>query len=124
MHPILGNLRRLIFYLLAWIPLAAIISGLLVYSGKLPWQRAVTMAAPLCLIYAFACLGAWYICKATPVETSGFSRLIVTHIFSAIVISGVWVLLGRGLASALSDSATFSGLDQQFSGDYPLLFSS
>lgn len=124
MHPILGNLRRLVSYLVAWIPITTVLAGLLRYSGGLPGPRAVTMAAPLCLVYAFVCLGSWYICKATPAETSGFSRIAVTHGFAAVVISGLWVLLAKALAAGLSQFAMYDKLDQQVAGVHPLLFTS
>src|SRR6185312_982505 len=123
MHPILGNLRRLVFYLLAWIPLTAILSGLLTYTGGMDWTRALTMAVPLCLVYAFDLLGAWYLCKALPTETSAFVRLLTTQLVTAAVTSAVWVLLAKGLADLLTYSfVSFAGLDQQVKHVYAMLF--
>ena len=68
MHPILGNLRRLSLYLLAWAPLSAILYYLLTAQGSLSWWQALAMAAPLCLLYAFMCLSAWYSCRGAPLE--------------------------------------------------------
>jgi len=123
MHPILGNLRRLVFYLLAWIPLTAILSGLLTYTGGMDWTRALTMAVPLCLVYAFDLLGAWYLCKALPTETSAFVRLLTTQLVTAAVTSAVWVLLAKGLADLSTYSfVSFAGLDQQVKHVYAMLF--
>jgi two-component system sensor histidine kinase AlgZ len=125
MHPILGNLRRLAMYLLAWIPLTAILTGLLKYSGGMDGTRAFIVAGPLCVVYAFVCLGTWYLCKATPAESTNFSRLQLTHFVAAVVISGVWVMLAKGLAELLTASSnSFAGLDLQVQKDYPLLFAS
>ncbi len=123
MHPILGNLRRLALYLLAWIPLTVLVSGLLTYTGGMNWVSALTMSVPLCLVYAFDCLGAWYLCKAMPTERSAFVRFLTTHLVAAIVNSAVWVLMAKGLADLLATvSLTFSGLDQQVKHVYPMLF--
>src|SRR6266404_2912109 len=122
MHPILGQLRRLGFYALAWIPLAAILLYLLVALGGLTWARAAALAIPLCVIYAFVCLSAWYSCRGTPLETSSFSRLAATHLFAAVVAGGIWIAVARGLALLLSEF--FPGLDQQVSREYPLLMGS
>src|SRR4051812_44216355 len=122
MHPILGNLRRLVLYLLAWIPLAAVIAGLLAYSGPMQWPWAFAIAGPSCLLYAFVCLGAWYLCKATPVETSAFSRLFVTHGAAAIVISAVWVFQAGGLAILLEEWNYFSGIQRQVQIVRPVIF--
>src|ERR1700758_2077327 len=122
MHPILGQLRRLGFYALAWIPLAAILLYLLAALGGLSWERAAALAIPLCVVYAFVCLSAFYSCRGTPLETSSFSRLALTHLSAALVAGGIWVGVAKGLALTLT--AVFAGLDQQLPRDYPLIFGS
>ena len=122
MHPILGQLRRLGFYLLAWIPLGAILLYLLAALGGLSWPRAAALAIPLCVVYAFVCLSAWYSCRGTPLETSSFSRLTLTHLSAAVVAGGIWVVVAKVLAVALS--TVFAGLEQQIAKDYPLLLGS
>ncbi len=122
MHPILGQLRRLGFYLLAWIPLGAILLYLLAALGGLSWPRAAVLAIPLCVVYAFVCLSAWYSCRGTPLETSSFSRLALTHLSAAVVAGGIWVVVAKVLAVALS--TVFAGLEQQIAKDYPLLLGS
>ncbi len=124
MHPILSQIRRLTLYLLAWIPLAGILEYLLAYPGGLTWTKALAMVVPLCVIYAFGCLFAWYPCRTTPLETSGFSRLALTHLTAAVVMSLLWVLTAKGIALALASFALFQSLDQQIVHDYPLLFGS
>ena len=60
MHPILGNWRRLVLYLSAWVPITVILVYLFVSLAGLGWARAGALAIPLCLVYAFVCLSAWY----------------------------------------------------------------
>ena len=122
MHPILGQLRRLGLYALAWIPLGAILLYLLAAPGGLGWARAAALAIPLCVVYAFVCLSAWYSCRGTPLEASSFSRLAVTHLSAAVVAGGIWIVVAKGLAFALSSA--FPGLDEQIGRDYPLIFGS
>src|SRR5215471_12182473 len=124
MHPILGNLRRLGLYLLGWIPLAAILFYLLVLAGGLKWTHAVAMAVPLCLVYAFMCLSAWYSCRSTPLEGASFWRPALTHLVTAIILSAIWVLLARGLTIALASFNAFRGIDHEFPPNHPLLFGS
>src|SRR6267378_5568299 len=124
MHPILGHMRQLGLYLLAWIPLAVLLLYLLASPGGISLPQAMGMVLPLCLIYAFMCLSAWYSCRGAPLGTSTFSRLALTHLLAALVISGIWVLIARGLASVLASLQMFRGLDQRFAPDYPLLFAS
>ena len=124
MHPILGHLRQLSLYLLAWSPLSAILFYILKSVGGLSWLQAFAMVPLLCLVYAFMCLSAWYTCRGTPLEKSGFYRLALTHLVGAVVISGMWVAVAKGWAGALSSVDAFRGLDQRFGLDYPLLFAS
>jgi hypothetical protein len=123
MHPILGQFRRLALYLLAWVPLGGILLLLAAPTG-VSWAKALVLIVPLCLIYAFICLSAWYPCRGTPLRTSGFSRLVLTHLTAAMVVSLLWTLMAKGLALALSTLVTFHGLDQQIAQGYPLLFGS
>ena len=124
MHPILGQLRRLVLYLLAWVPLGAVLLFLLTFPGDLSWPRALAMVIPLCLIYAFICLSAWWSCRSTPLETSGFSRFALTHFSAAAVLSLLWLVIAKGLAATLSSFDKFRGLDRQIHRTYPLLFGS
>ncbi|HEV3038682.1 MAG TPA: histidine kinase [Candidatus Angelobacter sp.] len=123
MHPILGQFRRLALYLLAWVPLGGILLLLAAPTG-LSWPKALVLIVPLCLIYAFICLSAWYPCRATPLATAGFPRLVLTHLTSATVVSLLWLLMAKALALALSTLEAFRELDRQIAPGYPLLFGS
>jgi len=101
MHPFLTSIRRLGFYLLAWLPLAALLVALLFVPGHLELDNAVRLCVPLCLVYAFICLSAWYVCRVLPVREGGLRRLLITHVMDALIGAGVWVLLARLLAGVL-----------------------
>jgi len=122
MHPILTQLRRLVFYLVGWTPLAGMLAYLLAVPGGLSWPEALAVAFPLCLIYAFVCLAAWYPCLATPLERSSVPRFLVTHGAGALVASTLWLFAARTLGRMLVGFAGFRGLDVRLSGDLPLLF--
>src|SRR5213075_1060283 len=112
MHPILSRFRQLGLYLLAWVPLAGILIYLLMREGE-GWRTAAALTIPLCFMYAFLCLAAWYPCRATPLESSGFLKLALTHLTAAVMVSAVWVQLAKGLATALTRWADFAGLDER-----------
>ena len=61
MHPLLTPINRYGYYLLAWTPLAGILVYLLAVPGNLGWLDATVLVIPLCLVYQFVCLSAWYI---------------------------------------------------------------
>jgi LytS/YehU family sensor histidine kinase len=77
---------------------------------------------PLCLIYAFVCLSAWYSCKAAPIQTTPPRRLFVTHTVAAVLVSLLWVEVAKLIAYLLSQVHSFQGLDQEFAPQAPLLF--
>src|SRR3984885_6878166 len=122
MHPILAQLRRLLFYLLGWIPLAGMLAYLLAVPGNLSWFEAVTVSSILCLLYAFVCLPSWYPCIATPLERSSISRFLFTHVVGAAVASALWLVATRVLGRILSGFNEFRGISVQLTQDYPLIF--
>jgi len=122
MHPILGQSGRLGPYLLAWVPLAGILLFLLSGPGGLTTLEAAALVVPLCLVYAFICLSAWYSCRGTPLDTSGFWRIALTHQMAAIVVSALWLLIAKWLAVALAKAEPFSDLREKVARSYPLLF--
>lgn len=122
MHPILAQLRRLIYYLLGWIPLAGMLAYLLAVPGGLTWIQAVAVAFPLCLLYAFVCLAAWYPCLATPLDRSSVPRFLITHVAGALVASGLWVFAARMLGRMLAGFEDFHDIVARLSGDFPLIF--
>src|SRR6266542_1433433 len=98
MHPILSSPRRLGLYLLGTTPFAILLAILLHASGRLTLPESYLLAFPFCLIYAFDCLSAWYICRVTPLRTAGGARLLSTHGAAAVVASGMMLLVAQGLA--------------------------
>jgi two-component system, LytTR family, sensor histidine kinase AlgZ len=121
MHPILSHFRRLALYLVVWIPIAGMLAYLLGIPGGISWRESVAMAFPLCLLYAFICLTAWYSCRVTPLDRSSSSRIAGTHMIGALVAASLWVAAARALALVFSNAGTFPGLDKRFSPDVPLV---
>jgi hypothetical protein len=87
MHPILASRRRLLAYLLAWIPILALLVWVAWASGGVSWRDAAAVLTPACLVYAFACLSPWYICQTRPLRLSALSYLLPTWGAAAVVVS-------------------------------------
>jgi hypothetical protein len=97
MHPILGNGRRLVVYLLAWILVGALLSVALRGGGPLLLTAAFFL--PLSLVFGFVTLSAWYVCRALPLDgRTRISNVIVTHVVTAAVAGGMWILLAGAWA--------------------------
>jgi LytS/YehU family sensor histidine kinase len=122
MHPLLTPINRFGLYLLAWVPLAGILIYLMAVPGKLGWLDAAVLIIPLCLVYQFVCLSAWYSCKAAPIQKSTGQRLWLTHVIAAAILSLLWVLLARLLAYGLSQMLAFQGLDLRLASQLSVLF--
>jgi two-component system sensor histidine kinase AlgZ len=123
MHPLFARPRQLGLYLLMWVPVAAILTYLLAGTGGLGSREAVALAVPLCVVYAFVCLAAWYSCKATPLEHTGFNKLLLTHLTAAAVLGAFWTYQAKEFAIALAHFwPRFAGLDQRLTKDYALLW--
>jgi two-component system, LytTR family, sensor histidine kinase AlgZ len=116
MHPILSQFRRLALYLVAWIPIAALLAYLLAESSALTRSEALILSVPLCLAYAFVCLSAYYNCKASPIDKTSDARLLGAHLLGGLVAAAIWVLAAKVLVIELAQIAEFSGIDRRFSG--------
>jgi two-component system sensor histidine kinase AlgZ len=121
MHPLLTRRSYLGAYLAVWIPLGCLLVFLIKVSGGIGTLEATVLLAPMAVLFAAACLSAWYTCRATPLRSSGITRLFVTHLLAAFVLSFVWAQIGRLYAHALSSSPSFQGLDARYDAHFAIL---
>ena len=122
MHPILADWRRLATYILAWELLGALLSALLVLGGGFSWVEALALAVPLAALYAFVCLGAYWVCRTAPLGLSGLPRLAGTQIVAATISSSLWLAASRLWAAALEDFGFLPGLIAAQRRAAPVLF--
>jgi hypothetical protein len=118
MHPILGDRRSLLIYLLLWQLIGLLLTiGL---RGDGTWTTSAAFFLPLGLVYAFVCLSAWYLCRAFPLEPQARVNIIVAQVVAAIVASVLWVLFAGLWAAGLEG---FGALDarQLYEGQQLLL---
>jgi two-component system, LytTR family, sensor histidine kinase AlgZ len=121
MHPLLTRRSYLGAYLAVWVPLGSLLVFLIKVSGGIGALEATVLLAPMAVLFAAACLSAWYTCRATPLRSAGVSRLFVTHFLAAFVLSFVWAQIGRLYARALATSASFEGLDTRYDAHYAIV---
>ena len=106
MHPILGRVGRLAVYLAAWLNLCGLVAGIFTRFG-LSWVEALALLAPLFLVYAFVCLLAWYVSRATPL-TGSVLLVIVSSVLAAAFAGGLWLGLTQAWIALLSATAAFA----------------
>jgi two-component sensor histidine kinase len=122
MHPLLESSRRLALYLLAWVPVLALLMYVMWASGGMTWTDAAVVLTPSCLMYAFACLSPWYICGTLPLGPDRWQSLAMT--FGMASTAGSLVLVGGAwlTASIVVESGRMAGLEQRLHGHMALLF--
>src|SRR5215468_5799070 len=120
MHPLLATPGRIVLYLLAWIPVAGLLTVLLALNGGLGWGEAAALAVPLAFVDALVCLAPWYPCRMLPLGLSRFPTLLANHVGGALFASGLWILAAKWLAQGLT--RFFPGIYQRFVPQLPLLF--
>lgn len=99
MKTLLADRRRLAAYLAAALPVALAVVGELTRTpDPVPALAALLIALPLSIAGLGLVLPVWYLCRALPVESTPWPRLLATHGAAAAVASGTWSYLGAGLA--------------------------
>lgn len=89
MHPVLSDMRKLLWYMVAWSLTGIFIAALLVMTDLARWANALFFAIPVSIVYGFLASSAYYVCRSLP-----FAR---RHLFLAVAVFGA--------ASALSGFA-------------------
>jgi len=120
-HPILESRQRLTLYLLAWLPIAAILTAVL-KRGFESWPQAALVAVPMSLLYAFMCLSAWYVCLAAPMRDQSVLRVLATLSIASLVSSGVWFAAGEVWVISIEPWMDLPGLSDNYTMQFtPLL---
>ncbi len=117
MHPLLSSKGRIALYLLAWLPVGALLAYLLCQTGNLTWIEAASLAMPLSLFYAFVCLAPWYL---LPLGLSNVPKLVANHSAASVVAGLLWIVLAKVLGLGLG--RYFPRLDERFGPQLPLVF--
>jgi len=118
MHPILADSRRLGLYLAGWLPVAALLTALLAFSGS-RWTEAAALAVPLIPPFAFACLSSYYLCLALPLRESSLTRLLGTQAGAGALSASLWMFAAHGWAALLA--TWFPGAQERLARQTPVL---
>ena len=121
MHPILGRAGRLALYLVAWLTLCVLLAGIFTRFG-LAWTEALALLAPLCLVYAFVCLSAWYVSRALPLTPGSVPRVLASSVLTAAFASGLWLGLAHGWIAVLGLTDAFAPAADRYARQLPFLF--
>jgi len=109
MHPILANRRQLALYLVAWLPVVALLTVAMVMTGWGGWQQSLLLIFPMVVVYAFLCLSAWYPCRAMPLSGDRPEMAVMTHLAAALLSAVLWVGMAWVLAEGFERSTLYTG---------------
>ena len=121
MHPILARLDRLGGYLALWVVIGVLESSVLTQQG-LTWPEALVQVLPPLLFYSFICLSAWYVCRATPLATSGVARVLTASLVAAFVGASLWLALSEAWLATLESMPELASITPRFRAQVPFLF--
>jgi len=79
------------------------------------WHSALALALPLSAMAQGVAWSARYSCRSNPLGRTSFSQLFMTHITAAIILSFLWVGVGRILAKWLDAGLGWNGTYVPFS---------
>lgn len=119
MHPIFNSRSSFLSYLIAWIPLGAMLGFVLSASAHLSAAESASVTAPLTVLLAFICLSPWYLCRFLPLRSTSGWKLALHHILAAMCISAIGVVIARTLVAGFS--SVFPGLEERFHPAIPVL---
>jgi hypothetical protein len=121
MHPILGSVRALAFYLLAWLLIGLLLSVGLGFGRGGDWLTAVLFFVPLGLFYALVTQSAWYVCRIFPLVRSRGWHVGSAQITAAVFASAVWLAAAGAWARTL-EAIGFDAVASLYLSQRPLLF--
>ena len=122
MHPLLASRARLGTYLLGWVPIALLLTGIARSQGW-SWVEAGALALPLCLLAAFLFLSAWFLCRALPLghAAEGLATHGMAWGMAAVLMGGLWAGFAWLLARMLDWIPGLGALPQRVGTALPVL---
>jgi len=122
MHPLLASRGRLGAYLLGWVPIAVLLTGI-ARSQDWTWAEAGSLAVPLCFFAAILFLSAWFLCRALPLgrTVEGLGAHGAAWGMAAVLMGGLWSGLAWLLARMLAWIPGLGALPQRVGFALPVL---
>ena len=121
MHPILRRVGWLAAYLAVALGAGVLVSGLSSRFG-LSWPEALALLEPLFLVYAFVCLSAWYVSRASPLTTtSSVLRVLGSSVLASVFAAGLWLGVTQLWIAALGTTAAFAQAAGRYRQQLPFM---
>jgi two-component system, LytTR family, sensor histidine kinase AlgZ len=119
-HPILGHVRRLALYLLAWVLVGTLLA--LGLGRGTDWLTALLLFVPASLAYAVITQSAWYVCRTFPLTRARAWQIAAAQVLSATFASAIWVGMIGVWAAGLDAMGAGPARETVYQSQQPLLF--
>jgi sensor histidine kinase YesM len=121
MHPIFARGERLALYLATWLLVGVLLATVLTPQG-LSWIESFGFLLPVLVVYAFVCLSAWYVCRATPLLSGRLVPALASSIAASVVASGLLTTLTLVWAAVMSAVPAFASAAVIYGDQLPFVF--
>lgn len=100
-HPITGNRRSVLIYIIVWVIISSLQGFLLWYFLRFPTIQVITDALISNLSFSFLGLLAWYPTRYIPFQRHNPVYSIMAHIIAGVIVLAIWVLISYLLLSSI-----------------------
>ncbi|OWY40319.1 sensor histidine kinase [Xenophilus sp. AP218F] len=103
MHPLLADADRLPWYAAAWLALGVLMAALLRWAGLATPGAALVFSLPLCLLYGFVALSAFYLSRAMALGARSLGGVIPAYASASLLCAALWLLAAEAWNHAAAD---------------------
>ncbi len=91
MHPILSDLRRLLWYVIAWSIVGIALAWGLVAAQLAIWSSALLFALPVMQLYGFMLTSGYYLCRSLPLPERTATRVVTIFGCASLLSALAWL---------------------------------
>ena len=94
-HPVLKNIKSLLYYMLTWILISGIHFFVILYFAEFEVYIALSDCLTYNLIFCFLGLGLWHAVRFSNIEENPFLFILLSHIIAGLLTVSVWLFAGK-----------------------------
>lgn len=95
MHPLFSDARHLVWYLVAWLFIANVAAAIMSANGTASHIDALLFCMPVCVLFGFVAMSAYYVCRSQPLARRRLPRLITLYGTTSLVSGTLLYLIVR-----------------------------
>ena len=100
-HPVLKNIKSLLYYVLTWILIAGIHFFVVFFFTEFEVYIALNDCLTYNLIFCFFGLGLWYAVRFSNIEETPVLFILLYHLLAGVITVAVWLFSGKLILESL-----------------------